>query len=143
MPIFKPRAFEEDDYDESAIESALKDQGLGSLVEDAPQALEVQANQVKSKDLNENEFRKILNRNGASVDNASRTIARIMHSGKFENSQLRAAELVLDLQGIRDKEGRLQRTAVFNFIVNDSTVNIQNIFAPTRTTASLAEDLRD
>ena len=77
-------------------------------------------------------FKKILNYSGASVENASKTIASVMQNGKYENSKLRAAELVLDLHGIRDKDGKTLKTPIFNFIIKDSAVNINAIFCPIR-----------
>ena len=137
MPIFKPRNFDESEYDETIVESALVETGLAKHV--APP----EPKEDSLGEIDETKFRQILDKNGASVAHASRTIARLMNAGKFENTQLRAAEMVLDLQGVRDKEGKLSKQAVFNFIINDSTVNLQNIFAPVRTTSSLSEGLED
>lgn len=80
----------------------------------------------------ENYFKNILNKSGASVENASRTIASVMMNGKFENSKLKAAELVLDLHGIRDREGKVNKQPNFQFVIKDGNVNISNIFAPAR-----------
>jgi len=80
----------------------------------------------------ENLFKNILNKSGASVENASRTIASVMMNGKFENSKLKAAELVLDLHGIRDREGKVNKQPNFQFIIKDGNVNINQIFAPQR-----------
>jgi len=80
----------------------------------------------------ENLFKNILNKSGASVENASRTIASVMMNGKFENSKLKAAELVLDLHGIRDREGKVNKQPNFQFIIKDGNVNINQIFAPAR-----------
>lgn len=146
MPVFKPRNFDESDYDESSVESVLKETGLEKhTINGADHELmtpAINGDALPNKD-EENQFRSILNKNGASVAQASRTIARLMNSAKWENTQLRAAEMVLDLQGVRDKEGKLTKQAVFNFVINDSTVNLQNIFAPLRTTSSLSEELND
>lgn len=138
MPIFKPISVNEDDYDESSVELALRESGI------SPASLEHEGEILPplapSENLDESKFRNILNRNGASVAQASRTIAHIMTNGRYENTQLKAAELVLDLQGIRDKEGKLQKQAVFNFVINDGSVNIQNIFAPVRSSTSLSSE---
>lgn len=77
-------------------------------------------------------FKNILNKSGASVENASRTIASVMMNGKFENSKLKAAELVLDLHGIRDREGKVNKQPNFQFVIKDGNVNINQIFAPSR-----------
>lgn len=80
----------------------------------------------------DNLFKNILNKSGASVENASRTIASVMMNGKFENSKLKAAELVLDLHGIRDREGKVNKQPNFQFVIKDGNVNINQIFAPSR-----------
>ena len=80
----------------------------------------------------DNYFKDILNKSGASVENASRTIASVMMNGKFENSKLKAAELVLDLHGIRDREGKVNKQPNFQFVIKDGNVNINQIFAPSR-----------
>lgn len=77
-------------------------------------------------------FRRVLNHNGASLSAASRTIANILKHSKYDNSKLRAAELVLDLHGIRDKDGEVKRQPIFNFVIKDSSVNLNQIFAPSR-----------
>lgn len=92
----------------------------------------IPARKLNLPDPNANSFQQILHRNGASVENASKVIASVMMSGKFENSKLKAAEMVLDLHGIREADGKVKRTPNFQFIIKDSNVNIANIFAPQR-----------
>ena len=84
-------------------------------------------------------FKQTLNKNGASVDNASHTIAGIMKYGKFENSRLKAAEIVLDLHGVRDREGKVNTQPIFQFLIRDSEININSIFSPIRN--NFADDL--
>ena len=78
-------------------------------------------------------LKKSLNRAGASIQDASKTIANVMKSGRFENSRLKAAEIVLDLHGVRDKEGKVLKQPIFQFFIKDSSVNIDPIFSPIRT----------
>jgi len=84
---------------------------------------------------NDNPFKKVLNHNGASVENASRVIAHVMMNGKYEHSKLKAAEMVLDMHGIRDMDGKVKTLPTFQFVIKDSSVNMQNIFAPIRQNA--------
>ena len=74
----------------------------------------------------------ILNNNGASVEAASKTIAQVMHEGKYDHNRLRAAELVLDLHGVRNKDGDLIKQPIFQFFIKDSDVNVNDIFSPVR-----------
>lgn len=74
-------------------------------------------------------IRQTLNMNGASIEDASQTIADIMGQGKAP-IRLKAAELVLDLHGIRDKDGKLKKQPIFNFHINNTQVNVAKIFAP-------------
>jgi len=89
---------------------------------------------VKEPDSEHKKLRKILDQSGASVINASKTIAHVMQKGKFDASRLKAAELVFDLHGLRDKDGGMVKQPVFQFLIKDSTVNINQIFSPIRTT---------
>jgi len=78
-------------------------------------------------------FRETLNGCGASVEDAARTIAKVMKTAKYENTQLKAAEIALDLHGIRDKEGKNQIQPVFQFnIGGNSAINLNQIFSPRR-----------
>jgi hypothetical protein len=104
---------------DEAINSALASSGM------APKYLAPQDNDPDG-------FKAVLNNSGASVENAAKTISRVMQHGKFENSQLRAAEMALDLHGVRDKDGKVIKQPVFNFLIRDSTVNLNEIFAPLR-----------
>lgn len=88
-------------------------------------------------------FRRVLNHNGASLSAASKTIANILKHSKYDNSKLRAAELVLDLHGIRDKDGSTVRQPIFNFVIKDSSVNLNQIFAPPRLTSSIIEEVAE
>jgi hypothetical protein len=82
-----------------------------------------------------------LHNSGASVENASRVIANVMINGKFDNSKLKAAELVLDLHGIREMDGKVKRTPSFQFIIKDSNVNLAGIFAPLRQSSNSNDTL--
>jgi len=94
-------------------------------------------------DPNANHFQQVLHKNGASVENASKVIASVMMNGKFENSKLKAAEMVLDLHGIREADGKVKRTPSFQFVIKDSNVNIQQIFAPQRSATSIPSNVCD
>lgn len=85
------------------------------------------------------QFKGVLNRSGASVENAAATIADVMISSKFDNSRLKAAEIALDLHGIRDQEGKVKKQPIFQFVIKDSSVNIAAIFSPFRDRQSLQE----
>jgi hypothetical protein len=120
MPIIKSNSNLEKLLSDSLIESGI-DAGKYEL-----------AGPKREIDLNpENELiRTVLNENGATVDDASQTIAEVMSTARFESTRLKAAELVLDLHGIRDTTGKLRKQPIFNFHINDAQVNIANIFAP-------------
>lgn len=91
--------------------------------------------------INENErMRKSLIRQGASVDNAARTITNVMHAGKSDSSKLRAAEIVLDLHGVRNKDGAVNKQPIFQFFIKDSSVNLNQVFAPVRQTLAEIEN---
>lgn len=78
------------------------------------------------------EIKNVLNSNGASVEDASRTIAHVMKHGKYDASKLKAAEIIFDLHGVRDKDGKANKQTVFQFNIKDSSVNLGNVFAPLR-----------
>lgn len=79
-----------------------------------------------------NNITSVLNSNGASVEDASRTIAHVMKNGKFDSTKLKAAEIIFDLHGVRDKDGKQQKQTIFQFNIRDSSVNMGNVFAPLR-----------
>ena len=74
----------------------------------------------------------VLNSNGASVEDASRTIAHVMKNGKFDTTKLKAAGIIFDLHGVRDKDGKQQKQTIFQFNIKDSSINMGSVFAPTR-----------
>jgi hypothetical protein len=80
----------------------------------------------------EDKFRKTLNYCGASIENASKTISHVMHHGKYDHVKLRAAEMVLELHGVKDKENQTVKQPIFQFLIKDSDVNINQIFSPAR-----------
>lgn len=127
MPLITPNLKNFDDYSQPSSDLTY---GEGEIIH---KVLE-KNNIIQTRPENEerSEFKKILDHAGASVEDASRTIAKVMKHGKYENSQLRAAELVLDLHGIRDKDGNLQKQPVFQFLIKDSSVNLNSIFMPDR-----------
>jgi len=138
MPLLRPHFDLEDfrDFEQNyipfekseKIEEVLKKAGLPE------KHFLTESNNNNSENVSaaEDQLKKVLNHSGASVENASRTIAHVMHRGKFENSRLKAAELVLDLHGIRDKEGKVQKQPIFQFFVKDSSINLANVFMPVR-----------
>ena len=138
MPLLRPNFDMEDfrDFEQNyipfetseKIEGVLKKAGLP----EKHFLAESNNNTLENVSAAEDQLKKVLNHSGASVENASRTIAHVMHRGKFENSRLKAAELVLDLHGIRDKEGKVQKQPIFQFFVKDSAINLQNVFMPVR-----------
>ena len=77
-------------------------------------------------------LKRVLNHNGASVENAARCIASVMSQSKYESSKLRASELVLDLHGMRDRDGHVHKQPIFQFFIKDSSVNLNDIFCPVR-----------
>lgn len=91
-------------------------------------------NQVSEEKVTE--IRRILNRNGGSVQEASSVITDVMHNSKFDNTRIKAAEIVLDLHEIRNKEGKINSQPIINFNILSDQVNIQNIFDPHRNTYS-------
>lgn len=75
----------------------------------------------------------ILDAQGASKEDAARIIAKVMHNpNKLSQIQLKAAETVLDLHEVRNKDGKINRQPLVNFIIKSDQVNIQNIFNPQR-----------
>ena len=121
IPDIPNNSNDNDEYNsqEDLIGQALIEGGL------APEKL--------GKIINENnKLRRTLDQAGASVENATRTIAGVMQNAKYENNRLRAAELALDLHGVRDKDGSVRKQPIFQFLIKDSSININNIFAPIR-----------
>lgn len=76
------------------------------------------------------DIKNILNRNNGSVEDASSVITEIMHGSKFDNTRIKAAEIVLDLHEIRNKEGKLNKQPIINFNIVSSEVQIANVFSP-------------
>jgi len=76
------------------------------------------------------DIKEILNRNNGSVEDASSVITEVMHQSKFDNTRIKAAEIVLDLHEIRNKEGKLNKQPIINFNIISSEVQIANVFAP-------------
>ena len=87
-------------------------------------------NKVVNSEEDLSDIKKILNRNNGSVEDASSVITEIMHQSKFDNTRIKAAEIVLDLHEIRDKEGKLNKQPVINFNIVSQEVQIANIFSP-------------
>jgi hypothetical protein len=81
-------------------------------------------------------LKKTLNYCGASVENAGRTIADVLKNARFDSNKLRAAELILDLHGVRDKEGQIKKQPIFQFFIRDSGVQINPVFSPLRAIAN-------
>lgn len=79
------------------------------------------------------DIKAILDSKGATKSDAARTIAEVMqNANKQDQIRLKAAELVLDLHGVRDKDGKLNKQPIFNFIIKSDEVNINQIFNPLR-----------
>lgn len=76
------------------------------------------------------DIKNILNRNNGSVEDASSVITEIMHGSKFDNTRIKAAEIVLDLHEIRNKEGKLNKQPIINFNIISNEVQIANVFSP-------------
>jgi len=75
----------------------------------------------------------ILDSQGASKEEAARIISEVMRNpNRLSQIQLRAAETVLELHEVRNKDGKLNRQPLVNFIIKSDQVNIQNIFNPDR-----------
>lgn len=122
MPVLRPNFTDINEVDPTRAETIneiLRDGGI------PPASLNPRNNET-------DKFKKILNQNGASVENASKTIADVMRHGKYENTKLKAAEIILDLHGVRDKDGKVTKQPIFQFFIKDSAVNINQIFAPVR-----------
>jgi hypothetical protein len=83
-----------------------------------------------------NNITSVLNSNGASVEDASKTIAHVMRNGKFDSTKLKAAEIIFDLHGVRDKDGKQQKQTIFQFNIKDSSINMGNVFAPMRSASN-------
>lgn len=75
---------------------------------------------------------RILNQNNGSIEKASEVIAEIMHSSKFDNTRIKAAEIILDLHEVRNKDGQINKQPIINFNIISDEVRIANIFAPKR-----------
>lgn len=83
------------------------------------------------------DIKDILDYKGASKEEAARVIAEVMKDpGKFGAIQLKAAETVLDLHEVRDKNGRINSQPVINFIIKSDKVQINQCFAPHRLRSS-------
>lgn len=141
MPLIRPNftAIESEDNssaDEIEVSSEISRE---EIINDILREGGMPENKLIPKSAAQTMFKRTLDKNGASIENASKTIAHVMNRSKFDNSKLKAAELVLDLHGIRDKEGNMVKQPIFQFLIKDSDVNIQNIFSPVRHSASLAE----
>lgn len=137
MPLISPTGEEIQDVDSISLED-ISDVLISSGLD--PQKVYNAKTQslAKSKETDYDEqarvFKNTLNEQGASVENAATTIAEIMLSDRLSaQSRLRAAELVLDLHGSRNKDGEINKTPVFNFVINDNRVNVNQIFSPHRT----------
>ena len=75
---------------------------------------------------------RILNRSNGRVEDASSVITEIMHSSKFDNTRIKAAEIVLDLHEVRNKDGQVNKQPIINFNIISDEVQIGNIFNPNR-----------
>ena len=87
-------------------------------------------NRVTNSEEDLNDIKNILNRNNGTVEHAAAVITDIMHQSQYDNTRIKAAEIVLDLHEIRDKEGKLNKQPIINFNIVSSEVQIANIFAP-------------
>lgn len=93
----------------------------------------LQAQNQKSKRAQENslaDIKKVLNRNQGSIEDASSVITEVMHNSQYDNTRLKAAEIVLDLHEVRNKDGNINKQPIINFNIVSDDVKISNIFAP-------------
>lgn len=79
----------------------------------------------------DDDIKNILDLEGASKEDAARTIAQVMSNPeKLSGLQLKAAELVLDLHEVRNKNGKVNTQPIVNFVIKSDNVNINQIFNP-------------
>lgn len=120
---------------DAAFESLIPEKPTDTSKQNAIAAILAEAGIGKPDVEPESEHKKLkktLKDAGASVENASKTIAHVMQRGKYDASRLKAAELVFDLHGLRDKDGGMQKQPIFQFLIRDSTINVNQIFSPLR-----------
>ena len=79
------------------------------------------------------DFKDTLDSAGASKEQIALIIAEtLVRPTKLSGLQLKAAELAMEVHEIRHKNGKVNNIPVVNFIVKDSSVNINQIFNPQR-----------
>lgn len=84
----------------------------------------------KNKSENLTDIKRVLNQAGGSIEDASSVITEVMHNSEYDNTRLKAAEIVLDLHEVRNKDGLVNKQPIINFNIVSDEVKIANIFAP-------------
>lgn len=69
-----------------------------------------------------------LKKEKAGAREIARTIGEIMHQGCSDSVRLRAAELASNLGGL----GNNKEASTISIVINDSNVQLANLFCPTR-----------
>jgi hypothetical protein len=123
MPLISNNGF----FDLGEIADALNDSEEISAIQELK---ELNALEEKKKELSG--ISRILNRKNGSIEEASGVITDIMHSSKFDNTRIKAAEIVLDLHEVRNKDGQVNKQPIINFNIISDEVQIGNIFNPNR-----------
>jgi hypothetical protein len=123
MPLISNNGF----FDLGEIADALSESEEISAIQELK---ELNALEEKKKELSG--ISRILNKKNGSIEDASSVITEIMHSSKFDNTRIKAAEIVLDLHEVRNKDGQVNKQPIINFNIISDEVQIGNIFNPNR-----------
>lgn len=99
-------------------------------------AQELMKDPVVQKGLEQTEITRFLNDNQLTLERAAARVSAIMDYGENDNVKLKAAEMTFRLHKFLDDKGNssgdVDKRPIINFNFNDSQVNLQGLFCPTR-----------
>ena len=74
-------------------------------------------------------MRDLLNRQGATMENAANNLAELAQSSRNESTRLRATETILKLHGVSLKDDETNGVNI-TFVVHGDNMKMQNILIP-------------
>lgn len=128
MPLIRNTVREPLDYETAdVIQQILQEDGSLPV----PPELNSVAQEKEHFNQKADRLRNTLDRAGATVENTASVLADIMNDpGESSATRLRAVEKVLDLHGLTNSDGQVNKVPTFQFFIQDNRVNVNQIFAP-------------